>query len=189
MAQICVNSALSLLWGQFVYRGRHVVLQEQDSYERLYFDAVLHPCQSLRPRAFLIIMTCLGMFSLMAGVMFMLIGAWPVFIFFGLALLLFYTAIRTNLNDSLRYETVQVTDHDIVVRRINPKGKTTMWRFLTYWVRVELDDNARLTLHSHGHSVEFGKFLSVEEKESFRRALKDALARVRSDVAGPLPVQ
>ena len=165
------------------------MLQEQDSYERLYFDAVLHPCQSLRPRAFLIIMTCLGMFSLMAGVMFMLIGAWPVFIFFGLALLLFYTAIRTNLNDSLRYETVQVTDHDIVVRRINPKGKTTMWRFLTYWVRVELDDNARLTLHSHGHSVEFGKFLSVEEKESFRRALKDALARVRSDVAGPLPVQ
>lgn len=165
------------------------MLQEKELYERLYFDAVLHPCQSLRPRAFLIIMMCLGFFSLTAGVMFMLNGAWPVFVFFGLALLLFYLAIKVNLNDSRRYETVQVTDHDIVVRRVNPTGKTTMWRFLSYWVRVEIDAGERLTLQSHGHSLEFGKFLSAEEKESFRRALKDALARVRSDVAGPLPVQ
>ena len=48
------------------------------------FSAVLTPHRSLGPTGFLLFMLVLGGMSFAAGVTFLLLGAWPVFGFFGL---------------------------------------------------------------------------------------------------------
>ena len=60
------------------------------------FSALLTPHRSLGPTGFLILMACLGGLSFVSGIIFVSIGAWPVFGFFGLDVLLVYLAFRAN---------------------------------------------------------------------------------------------
>ena len=48
------------------------------------FSALLTPHRSLGPTGFLILMACLGGLSFVSGIIFVSLGAWPVFGFFGL---------------------------------------------------------------------------------------------------------
>ncbi|MSP43481.1 MAG: DUF2244 domain-containing protein, partial [Alphaproteobacteria bacterium] len=43
----------------------------------LHFDAVLYPHRSMGPRGFMTVMTCLTVFSFVAGLAFISMGAWP----------------------------------------------------------------------------------------------------------------
>ena len=52
------------------------------------FSALLTPHRSLGPTGFLILMACLGGLSFVSGIIFVSLGAWPVFGFFGLDVLL-----------------------------------------------------------------------------------------------------
>jgi len=54
------------------------------------FSAVLTPHRSLGPTGFLIFMLCIGGISFTTGVFFVMLGAWPIFGFFGLDVLLVY---------------------------------------------------------------------------------------------------
>ena len=60
------------------------------------FRAVLHPHRSLGPRGFLILMLAIGGISFVTGMVFLSMGAWPVFGFFGLDVLLVYVAFKLN---------------------------------------------------------------------------------------------
>ncbi len=60
------------------------------------FDAVLQPNTSLKPRGFLLLMIAIATVSGVAGIAFMLVGAWPVLGFFGLDLALIYFAFKAN---------------------------------------------------------------------------------------------
>ena len=57
---------------------------------------VLYPHRSLTPRGFLILMTFISAVSFIAGMAFLLMGAWPVFGFFGLDVLLLYLAFNLD---------------------------------------------------------------------------------------------
>ena len=54
------------------------------------------------PTGFLIFMLCIGGISFVSGVVFLLLGAWPVFGFFGLDVLLVYWAFRANYRAGAR---------------------------------------------------------------------------------------
>ena len=58
---------------------------------------------------FLIFMLCIGGLSFVSGMMFLLLGAWPVFGFLGLDVLLVYWAFRANYRAARAYEEVTVT--------------------------------------------------------------------------------
>jgi Integral membrane protein len=62
--------------------------------EPTIFSAVLTPHRSLGRKGFLILMTVLGLISFATGTAFLLAGAWPVFGFCGLDVLLIYFAFR-----------------------------------------------------------------------------------------------
>lgn len=149
----------------------------------VWFDAVLHPHRSLSPLGFLILMIVLSAVSFATGVAFLMAGAWPVFGFFGLDVLLVYLAFRANFRSGLVYETLHLTRDELAVRRVMPSGESTSWSFQPYWLRVEMDDPPRydseLRLSSHGNSLVIGAFLSIEEKLEVARALGEALARAR----------
>ena len=61
------------------------------------FSAMLTPHRSLNRVGFLVLMAFLSVVSFAAGVTFLILGAWPVFGFFGLDVLAVYFAFRTTL--------------------------------------------------------------------------------------------
>ena len=148
------------------------------------FDAVLTPHRSLSPRAFRLLMAAVGGVSLAFGTGFLLIGAWPIFGFLGLDVLLIYLAFRVNFRHARLYETVTLTREALTVQRISPRGDAQRWRFQPAWLKVLIDDppapDSRLTLRSHGRSLCIGSFLTPEERLDFARTLRRALGQTRT---------
>lgn len=169
----------------------HVSERAEDQYPTVCeqdkrFSAVLTPHRSLSPRGFLILMSAIGIVSFAAGFAFVLIGAWPVFGFFGLDVLLIYFAFRLNYRAGRLYETVELTDEALTIRRVRPSGRVESWSFNPYWVRLAIHrrpgQTAQLALSSHGDTLVFGVFLTEDEKEDFADALQSALLECRGGV-------
>lgn len=146
------------------------------------FRAVLRPNRSLSNRGFVILMSVVGLISFVAGVAFMMIGAWPIFGFFGLDVALIYWAFRCNFRDSEWREIVEVTPHEIVVSQVSPRHEVKEMRFTRPWVSVDLvrDDERELvgalTLSQSGRRFEIAQCLGPDEKAGFYQALREALA-------------
>ncbi|NKB55443.1 MAG: DUF2244 domain-containing protein [Alphaproteobacteria bacterium] len=155
--------------------------------ETVYFDVELRPHRSLGPVGFTIVMAVATAFGITIGVAFMLVGAWPVFGFCGLEILLLYAAFRLNYRSGQRYERIRLTSNSLQVRRYGPKGETGRWDIEPNWLRIEVDEparrNGRLTLSSHGRSVTVGGFLPPKERVEVADALRDAIERYR--IAAP----
>jgi uncharacterized membrane protein len=148
------------------------------------FSAIITPHRSLGPTGFLIFMACLGGLSFISGIVFILLGAWPVFGFFGLDVLLVYLAFRANYRSARAYEEVTVTASELTVRKINHRGGVRQWTLNPLWVRLERIVHEefgieRLFLVSHGRRLAIAGFLSPAEKASFARALISALGEAR----------
>lgn len=156
---------------------------EAEESDPVRFDAVLHPNASLSPRGFFLLMAFIGLISFCAGIAFVMVGAWPVFGFFGIDIVLVYLAFKLNYRDARRYETIRLTDSALTVERFTPSGRRERWRFQPYWLKVEIDDDpvpgSTVTLRSHGRMVEIGSFLSPEERLDFAHALRIELAKLR----------
>ncbi len=148
---------------------------------------VLSSYRSLSPRGFLILMSGLAIVSFVAGVSFLLMGAWPVFGFFGLDVLLIYIAFRLNYRDGRLHETVELDPSQLVVTRFHPSGKIERFEFNTYWVRVlcseGVDGRTSLALTSHGNVFPFGRFLTDDERKEFAAVIRDSLQVARADRA------
>jgi uncharacterized membrane protein len=149
--------------------------------EPTIFSAILTPHRSLGPTGFLILMGCLGGASFATGVVFILLGAWPVFGFLGLDVLLVYLAFRINYRAAKIYEEVTVTPSELTVRKISPRGRVREeWTANPLWVRLQQDVHEefgveRLFLISRGRRLAIAGFLGPKEKQSFAQALSQAL--------------
>src|ERR1700761_5020008 len=82
------------------------------------FSALLTPHRSLNRSGFLVLMVFLSIVSFAAGIVFLLMGAWPVFGFFGLDVLAVYWAFRINFRRARASEEIRVTPSELRVRRI-----------------------------------------------------------------------
>lgn len=149
--------------------------------EDLLFDAVLRPHRSLSKPGFLIVMGVLAVVSFSAGMVFLLQGAWPVMGFFGLEVALVYIAFRMNYRDGRLFETVQLSPEELLIRRVDPKGRAASWSFHPNWLRVVMDNppehESQLVLTSHGRSLTIGAFLTPDERLEVALALRAALSQ------------
>jgi uncharacterized membrane protein len=152
--------------------------------EPLVFDATLMPHRSLSPFGFILLMGAVALVGFSIGVAFFLMGAWPVFGFCGLEVVLFYVLFRLSYRSGRMFERVRLTATALTVERHHVGGRVSRWSFQPYWLRVIMDDpprhESRVVLSSHGRSLSVGNFLSPEERLDFARALRDALGRIRS---------
>ena len=153
--------------------------------EKTYlFDAILQPNTSLEPKGFMLLMVAIASVSLVAGIVFMVAGAWPVVGFLGLDVALIYLAFKANYRWARMYETVRLTSDSLLVERISPSGKVQRWRFQPYWLKVQIDTpvkhDSQLVLSSHGKRLKIGAFLTADERLELAHALQDALAKLRS---------
>jgi uncharacterized membrane protein len=144
------------------------------------FSALLTPHRSLGPKGFMVLMTAVCLVSFGTGLMFYLMGAWPVVGFMGLDVALIYIAFKLNYRAARLYETVDLTPEALTVTRVEPSGKAQSWSFNPYWVRLKLEDRigqaSELSLASHGNRLVFASFLSDPEREDFAQALRAALS-------------
>jgi uncharacterized membrane protein len=145
---------------------------------------VVTPHRSLNRAGFLIVMAAVSAVSFVAGTVFLLMGAWPVFGFFGLDVLLVYWAFRANYRAAAAYEEVTVTPTELRVRKVSHRGRVSEWSFNPLWVRLERDRHDEFGLQglfvvSHGRRLPIANVLSPQEKESFATALAEAIGEAR----------
>jgi uncharacterized membrane protein len=144
------------------------------------FSARLTPHRSLNRTGFVVLMALLSAVSFVAGVAFWMMGAWPVFGFFGLVVLVIYWAFRINFRRALATEDIVVTPSELRVRRVSHRGHVVEWVLNPLWVQFEQKSHAefgieKLYLVSRGRRVSIGSFLGPDEKASFAKALMAAL--------------
>jgi uncharacterized membrane protein len=148
--------------------------------ERKLFSAVLTPHRSLNRTGFLVLMGFLTVVSFAAGVVFTLMGAWPVFGFFGLDVAVVYWAFRVNFHRAQAVEEITVTPSELRVRRISHRGHVAEWVLNPLWVQLDQKTHAefgieKLYLLSRGRRISVASFLGADEKASFAKALTAAL--------------
>src|SRR5215470_10631843 len=148
------------------------------------FSAVLTPHRSLGPTGFLVLMAVLCVVNFVTGVVFLMAGAWPVFGFCGLDVLLVYWAFRVSYRRANAYEQVTVTPSELTVRQVSHQGRISEWTLNPLWVRLDRVVHEefgieRLFLVSHGRRLAIAAFLGPREKESFASALSAALGEAK----------
>jgi uncharacterized membrane protein len=143
------------------------------------FDVVLYPHRSLDRHGFVLLMTAIALVSGLVGAGFALIGAWPVTGFFGLDVLLLYLAFRWSYRAGRLAEFIRLDPDALVVRRVDPRGRSQEWRLSPHWVRIELDEQrpsgGALRLCAHGQELAVGSFLSPPERAELAASLRRAL--------------
>jgi uncharacterized membrane protein len=152
--------------------------------EAALFSAILTPHRSLSASGFLIVMAAIGGLSFAAGITFLVLGAWPVFGFFGLDVLLFYLAFRVNYRSATAFEEVSVTGSELKVRKVTHRGQVTEWTLNPVWVQLDREVHEefglqRLFLVSRGRRFPIATFLSPGEKASFATALGAAISTAK----------
>jgi|SRR5579862_21777 len=155
--------------------------------EPTIFNATITPHRSLPRVGFLIVMGVFGGVSFVCGMAFLIMGAWPIFGFFGLDVLLLYFAFRLNYRHAAAYEQVTMTPVALTVRKVSHRGKVREWVLNPLWVRLEKIVHEefgveKLLLVSRGRQLAVANFLGPVEKASFAAALGNALAQAKRGV-------
>jgi uncharacterized membrane protein len=152
--------------------------------EPTLFSALLTPYRSLGGVGFLILMSVVAVISFAGGVVFYLIGAWPVGGFFGLDALLIYWAFRVNYRAAQAFEEITVTPSALRVRKVTHKGKVSEWSLNPVWTSLERERHEEfglmgLFLVTRGRKLPVATFLGPAEKESFAKALAAAIGEAK----------
>lgn len=150
-----------------------------------FFKALLRPHRSLGRTGFLILMGALLAGWLATGIVFLAQGAWPVFGFFGLDVLLLYIAFRANYRAARLREEVSVSRTALDIRKFTPSGRMTSHRFNPFWTRFavarhEMIGITAMAVEGQGKSVPIGAFLNPDDRESFAKAFAGALASAKA---------
>lgn len=155
-----------------------------DPAEPVLLSALLTPHRSLNRTGFIVLMCFFGFVSFATGIAFILMGAWPVFGFLGLDVLILYWAFRINFRRARAYEEIRVTPSELNIRRVSHRGHRMEWTLNPLWVKLETVQHEdygteRLYLVSRGSRISIGRFLGPDEKASFSKVLSAALSAAK----------
>ncbi len=146
------------------------------------WQAILTPHRSLSRSGFLTVMGLVIAINLIVGISFVLAGAWPVFGFAGLDVLVIWLAFRANFAAARRAERISITEHEVVLERLSERQGGDRQVFVRRWVRVQLEEDRErelvgaLYLVSGGRKTQVGDFLGGTEKKELATALSAAMA-------------
>ena len=150
-----------------------------------FFRALLTPHRSLGRTGFAVLMGALLFGWLATGAFFLASGAWPVFGFFGLDVLLVYVAFRLNYRAARIREEVSVSRVALDIRKVAASGRSHSHRFNPFWTHFSVARHEEIgitamTVEAQGTAVPIGGFLNPLDRESFAEAFSRALARAKS---------
>ena len=148
------------------------------------FSALLTPHRSLGGVGFVVLMAVIAGISFVGGVVFFIVGAWPVVGFLGIDVLLVYWAFRVNYMAAAAYEEVTVTASELRVKKVSHRGEVAEWSLNPVWVKLDRVSHEEygllhLFLVSRGKRLAVAGFLGPTEKESFATALAAAIREAK----------
>lgn len=160
-------------------------MSENKAADEPIFRALLTPYRSLGRTGFMVLMSVLGVAWLGYGLVFLSIGAWPVFGFFGLDVVLVYIAFRLNYRAARAREEVSVSRTALDIVKVAPSGRRQAHHFNPFWAkfRVARHDEIGITamaVEGEGRNVPIGAFLNPDDRESFAAAFGRALATAKA---------
>lgn len=151
------------------------------------FQAVVRPYRSLNAIGFRVVMAALIVANVALAILMVSLGAWPVTGFMGLDVLGAYIAFRLSFAQMAAFERITIADNNLIVARVDQRGRAREWRCPSYWAHVGYDDESDergvLTVRSHGRQIEIGRFLHPDERAGLARQLREALLNSRSYAA------
>jgi uncharacterized membrane protein len=152
-----------------------------DSAQPLLFEATSRPRQSLGDAGMRVVAVVLALGFGLSGILFLILGAWPVLGFAGAELLLVLGLLGMQRARASRcVEQVSLGDGQLSIRRVDGGGRTYQASLDPYWAKVRLaEDGGRLVVGHRGQETEIGLFLNADEKRDLARALTGALRRYR----------
>ncbi|HZF18015.1 MAG TPA: DUF2244 domain-containing protein [Steroidobacteraceae bacterium] len=137
----------------------------------------LAPNSSLSPRDAALFFGTLGFVTLAIAVFFVAQGYWPVLPFAGLELVVLFWALAASMRRRHCRERILVSDDEVAIET-QFRGELTRVVFSRHWARIRLRapfyalHPSRLTIESHGRSVEIGGFLNEEERRRLALRLR-----------------
>ncbi|MFK8253724.1 DUF2244 domain-containing protein [Ancylobacter terrae] len=161
--------------------------RHEPSPEPLLYEATLQPHRSLGRRGFAVVMAFVALVSFVCGLAFLMMGAWPIFGFFGLDVLAIYIAFRMNFRAARAREEITMTPSRLLVRKVDPAGRARDTEMNPLWTRLHADRHEefglmRVLLQSRGTPTEVGSFLHPQAKEDLSTGLGLALAQAKRGV-------
>ena len=148
------------------------------------FHARLTPHRSLGPKGFRILMSIFIGIWIVTGAVFLSLGAWPIFGFFGLDILLVWLAFRWNYHAARAHEEVLLSPAHLAIRKHAASGKKSEHGFNPFWAKFDVRRHefagiTRMSVSSEGRAVTLGGFLNPDDRESFAKAFSSALVQAR----------
>ena len=147
-----------------------------------FLNLTIYPHRSLSKRGFRILMLIIMVLCLSGGFIFWMLGAWPVFGFFGLDIILIYLAFKINYRSGEVYEHISLASKKFKISRGFPSGKLQVWELDPHWAKVELikDKNqSQLFIKSENKVVSIGSFLNSFAKENLGKKINESIQRYR----------
>ncbi|MDJ0612583.1 MAG: DUF2244 domain-containing protein [Rhizobiaceae bacterium] len=149
------------------------------------FVAELTPYRSLGRMGFLWLMAFIAFTCFISGLLFLVMGAWPVFLFMGLDVLVIYAAFKFNYRSARAKERVSVGRNELKIEKFHPSGRVSEHVFNPFWTRFEVNRHEEygilsMRLNSRGEELDIGSFLNPDDRESFAFAFSAALNRVKT---------
>jgi uncharacterized membrane protein len=149
-----------------------------------FFKALLTPHRSLGRTGFMVLMLALSAGWIVSGTILLAHGAWPVFGFLGLDVLLLYIAFKLNYRAARAREEVSVSRTRLDIRKIASSGQREDHLFNPFWTRFDVARHEMIgitgmAVEGQGRRVAIGSFLNPDDRESFAKAFGAALAQAR----------
>ncbi len=157
--------------------------QDEPAESGIRFSRVLRPHRSSSERAIKIVTGFVLCLFIPTGTVFLIVGAWPVFGIMGLEAAALIFALRYNHKVGSAFEAITISDTEFRLSRVDHWGKRTHWSFQPQWLRVRVDTTSKqLIAGTHGRHVVFGKFLTLDERESLCEVLQSEIRRLNAPV-------
>ncbi len=148
------------------------------------FSAELHPHRSLGRNGHRVFFLIAGALSVAHMAVFLISGAWPIVLFFGLDFAALYGAFWLNNRAARAREIVSLSRTNILIRKISPSGRETDYAFNPFWARFNVARKPKIGITAmhvagQGRRTDVGTFLPLDDRERFATAFSGALARVK----------
>jgi uncharacterized membrane protein len=148
------------------------------------FTAELKPYRSLGSTGFRVLMTLAFVFCFFNAIFFLVSGALPVAMFFGVDFALLYGAFYLNYRSARAREQVTMSRLELSIRKISPEGRVRESRYNPFWARFDVARHHEfgitdMAVVGEGRRTALGGFLGPDDRESFAKAFTTALAGVK----------
>ena len=154
-------------------------------YTKSFLNITIYPHRSLSKKGFMILMFFVTLICLGCGIIFWYIGAWPVFGFLGLDILLIYLAFKINYTRGKMYENLKIVRKNLRISRYFPTGKLQIWNLNPHWTKVEMikqNNNVNLLIRSRDKVVSVGSFLNNFAKEKLLITINKSLKSYKNSL-------